>query len=269
MAKVFAARFTGLGGRLMLNSAVRNINLSSGQVIGVSLETGEDLPAEAVVAAIHPKILLALLPENALRASLRERILTLTETEGVIAVQASVDAEAHGAIDYNIYRLHCDGRGFIEDGIFYQIRQGSDPETHLLSIITRSLYSDWTPWEKTVSGKRGTAYQEKKLAIAGDLLQKAEAIFGPLKNLQILDVFTPLTLRDYMNCPEGSCYGVMRSSRQLLKIASLNNLPIGGLCLAGQNALAPGVMGAMLGSFNVVRQLIGNQRFANEFSRQL
>jgi hypothetical protein len=61
----------------------------------------------------------------------------------------------------------------------------------------------------------------------------------------------------------------MRSSRQLLKIASLNNLPIGGLCLAGQNALAPGVMGAMLGSFNVVRQLIGNQRFANEFSRQL
>jgi len=269
MADVFAARFTGLGGRLLLNSAVRKINLTPGRVAGVSLETGEDLPADAVAAAIHPKVLLGLLPENALRASLRERILALEETDGVIAVQASVDAEAHGEIDFNIYRLHCDEHGSIEDGVFYQIRRGGDPSTNLLSIITRSLYGDWAPWENTASGKRGAAYQEKKLAIAYDLLKKAESILGPLKNLQILDVFTPLTLRDYMNCPEGSCYGVMRSSRQLLKIASINHLPIGGLCLAGQNALAPGVMGAMLGSFNVVRQLIGDQRFADEFSRQL
>jgi hypothetical protein len=61
----------------------------------------------------------------------------------------------------------------------------------------------------------------------------------------------------------------LRSSRQLLKIASLNNLPIGGLCLAGQNALAPGVLGCILGSFNAVRQLLGDQRFVREFQRQL
>ncbi|MEE9913383.1 MAG: NAD(P)/FAD-dependent oxidoreductase [Deltaproteobacteria bacterium] len=266
MADVFAARFAGLGGRLVLNSAVRTINLRQGKVAGVSLATGGDLPADAVVAAIHPKALLGLLPENALRASLRERILTLTETDGVIAVQAALDAESHAALDHNIYRLHCNEQGFIEDGIFYQIRKSNQPGTHLLSIITRSLYGEWSRWENTVSGRRGADYEEKKQYMARDLLNKAEALFGPLKNLRVLDVFTPLTLRDYMNCPEGSCYGVLRCARQLLKIASLNNLPIGGLCLAGQNAMAPGVLGSILGSFSAVRQLAGDERFAREFS---
>lgn len=269
MADVFAARFTSLGGKLMLNSAARGIHITSGKVTGIRAGTGEDLAADAVVAAIHPKTMLGLLDQGALRASLRERILTLEETKGVIAVQAGVDAAAHGEIDYNIYRLHHDKSGFIANGIFYQIRRGNDSGTNLLSIITRSLYEDWSQWENTVSGRRGAAYEEKKLAIARDLLRKAEDVFGPLKNLQILDVFTPLTLRDYVNCPEGSCYGVLRSARQLLKIASLKNLHIGGLYLAGQNTLAPGVLGSILGSFNAVRQLIGGQCFDREFSRQL
>jgi all-trans-retinol 13,14-reductase len=269
MAEVFTTRFTGLGGNLILNQSVRKINLEGRKVTGVHLTTGTDLPADAVVAAIHPKTLLGLLDESALRGSLRERILTLEETDGVIAVQASVDAAAHGEIDHNIYRLHCNEHGFIEDGIFYQIRRGNDQGTNLLSIITRSLHGDWSVWENTLTGRRGAAYEEKKLAVARDLVRKAEKIFGPLKNLRILDVFTPLTLRDYVNCPEGSCYGVLRSARQLLKIASLNNLPIGGLCLAGQNAMAPGVLGSILGSFNAVRQIIGDQRFAAEFHGQL
>ena len=269
MADVFAARFTELGGNLILNKSVRKIYLEGGNVVGISLDKGVDLPADAVVAAIHPKTLLGLLDESALRASLRERIVALEETDGVIAVQASVDASAHGEVDYNIYRMHHDERGFLEDGIFYQIRRGDDRGTNLLSIITRSLYRDWSLWENTLTGRRGAAYEEKKLAMARDLLRKAEEIFGPLKNARILDVFTPLTLRDYGNCPEGSCYGVLRSTHQLLKIASLNNLPIGGLCLAGQNAMAPGVMGSIMGSFNAVRQLIGDQRFAGEFHRQL
>ena len=269
MADVFASRFAELGGRLMLNQSVRKINLEKGSVASISLDTGEDLPADAAVAAIHPKTILGLLPESALRASLRQRILALEETEGVIGVQASVDAAAHAAIHHNIYRLHHNADGFIEDGVFYQIRRGNDQQSNLLSIITRSRYSDWRRWEKTLTGKRGVAYNEQKLAMACSLLKKAEAIFGPLQNLQILDVFTPLTLRDWVNCPEGSCYGVLRSAGQLLKIASLNNLPIRGLCLAGQNAMAPGLLGSILGSFNAVRQLIGDGRFVGEFRRQL
>lgn len=269
MTDVFVSRFRQSGGSLILNKAVEKIRTENGKVTGVDLSTGETLDADGVVAAIHPKILLELLSPGDLRPAFQERIRTLDETDGVIAVQAGIDAASHVELDYNIYRLHANGQGFIEDGVFYQIRKGNQKGENLLSIITRSLYDEWQPWENTKTGKRGAAYEAKKLAIARDLLAKVEGVFGPLKNAHILDVFTPLTLRDYVNCPEGSCYGVLRSARQLLKVASLNNIPVGGLCLAGQNALAPGVLGSILGSFAAVRQIIGQKRFAEVFDPQL
>jgi phytoene dehydrogenase-like protein len=260
MADVFANRFSELGGRLVLNDAVEKVLLESEKVTGVRLKSGLELLADAIIADIHPKILLELLPPDSFRPSYRQRILDLTETEGVIAVQVSVDAATHPEMTHNIYRLTIDEKGTIEDGVFYQIRRGNN-QTNLLSIITKSLYSEWSQWENTSSGKRGKAYEEKKQKIARELLQKAEKIFGSLKNAKIIDIFTPLTIRDYVNCPEGSCYGVMRSARQLLKVASINNIPISGLFLAGQNALAPGVLGSILGAFNLLEQIIGVERF--------
>ncbi len=269
LTDVFVSRFRQLGGTLVLKKAVTKIRVEKKSVTGVDLSTGEQLKADGVVAAIHPKVLLDLLEQGNLRPALEERIRTLGETEGVIAVQAAVDAAAHPDLAYNIYRLHADAHGFIRDGVFYQIRPGNRRGENLLSIITRSLYRDWQPWENTETGRRGAAYEEKKSALARELLAGAESVFGPLKNARILDVFTPLTLRDYVNCPEGSCYGVLRSAGQLLKIATLNNIPIDGLCLAGQNALAPGVLGSVLGSFGAVRQILGRERFAGEFHPQL
>jgi all-trans-retinol 13,14-reductase len=39
---------------------------------------------------------------------------------------------------------------------------------------------------------------------------------------------------------------------------------VGGLYFAGQNALAPGVLGTLLGSFQTVRQMIGHDRFSSD-----
>jgi len=262
MTDIFVHRFKELGGKLILNDGVKKISFPDGKINGVVLESDATLLADGVVAAIHPKILLQLLDENVMRDSYRRRIQGLKETEGVIAVQVRVDAVAHPAINHNIYRLHHDEKGIIQDGVFYQIQRTYSPGANLLSIITKSLYSDWSLWENTSTGKRGREYEEKKMNVARSLLKKAETVFGDLGAARILDVYTPLTIRDYVNAPEGACYGIMRSSRQMLKAISLNNLPIPGLCLAGQNALAPGVMGCLFGAFNAARQIMGAERFA-------
>jgi phytoene dehydrogenase-like protein len=264
MTDVFVRRFTDLGGELILNNGVKKILLVEGKVNEVILDSKQSLFPDAVIAAIHPKTLLKLLDDNTLRVSYCRRVRTLKETEGVIGVQASVNAKKHPEINHNIYRLHTDENGVIHDGIFYQLRGGSSKDSNLLSIITKSLYSEWSLWENTVSGKRGNEYEEKKMNIARSLLKRGEEIFGDLKDAKIIDVYTPLTIRDYVSAPEGACYGILRSSRQLLKAISLNNVPVGGLYLAGQNALAPGVMGSIMGSFNVVRQIIGDERFSQE-----
>jgi phytoene dehydrogenase-like protein len=207
-------------------------------------------------------MLLNMLDENVLRDSYRRRLRSLTETESVLGLQVKVAAKRHPEIQHNVYRLHANEKGVIEDGVFYQLRKSHDPAFNLLSIITKSLYEDWHPWEQTVSGRRGGDYDERKISIAQILLKKAESVFGDLSDAEIIDVYTPLTIRDYVNVPEGACYGIKRSSRQLLRAISLNNVPVGGLYLAGQNALAPGVLGCMLGSFNVARQIMGADTFS-------
>lgn len=263
MTDAFVRRFEQLGGKLLLNDEVEKITLKEKTVAGARLKSGREIAADFIISDIHPKILLPLLPPDTLRVTYRQRILDLAETEGVICVHASVDAAAHPEMAHNVYRLTIDQKGAIKDGVFYQIRKGAN-QSNLLSIITRSLYSEWSLWENTSSGKRPKEYEEKKQKIAHDLLRQAETVLGPLKNAKIIDVFTPLTIRDYVNCPEGSCYGVMRSSRQLMKITSVTKMPIGGLYLTGQNALAPGVMGGILGSFDVTRKIIGTSRFVQD-----
>ena len=57
--------------------------------------------------------------------------------------------------------------------------------------------------------------------------------------------------------------------RQLPVAATLHRLAPAGLFFAGQNALSPGVLGTMLGSFHAVRQLIGPDRFASEVFERL
>jgi len=53
--------------------------------------------------------------------------------------------------------------------------------SNLLSIITKSLYGEWSQWENTISGRRGKAYEEKKLSMANSFLQKAKEIFWRLE----------------------------------------------------------------------------------------
>ena len=50
---------------------------------------------------------------------------------------------------------------------------------------------------------------------------------------------------------------------------SLHRQLVGGLYFAGQNALAPGVLGTLLGSFQTVRQMIGHDRFSREVFEKL
>jgi phytoene dehydrogenase-like protein len=100
--------------------------------------------------------------------------------------------------------------------------------------------------------------------MARKLIQQVEPITGILHGLELLDVYTPLSIRDWVNSPNGSAYGVMRSSNQLLSAAILNRTAVKGLYLAGQSIIAPGVLGTILGSLTTIKFIIGPDRFNQE-----
>ncbi|MCE5265441.1 MAG: NAD(P)-binding protein [Deltaproteobacteria bacterium] len=268
LAEAFAARFAGVGGLLICHDPAVRILTDGGTVSGVRLASGRELAGARIVAAIHPKKVLSMLPEGSVAPRQARRIRDLAETEGLFSAYASLDARTQPELPHNVYRLHTDPEGWISGGVFHQLRAGGSRAT-LLTMITKSPFSEWRRWENTTTGHRGEEYAAEKRRRAGLLLRQAGEIFGSLGGAQIIDAYTPLTLRDWVDSPCGSPYGVMRSAQQLSIVSALHRKSRNGLFFAGQNAIAPGILGTVLGSFYAVRQMIGHDRFAAEILEEL
>ncbi|BHH82292.1 phytoene desaturase family protein [Desulforhopalus sp. 52FAK] len=261
MAKAFATKFKELGGKIVTNAEINRINVQSRVVKGVELQSGETLAADSVIGAVHPKVVLQMLAEGDVKPSYRQRISSLQDTHGIFSVHVKIDAGCHPEIPYNIFTIDTEKPGKEPDLKYYQIRKTEKSESNLLSILTSGKDELWAPWIETKSGQRGKEYLALKEQRAAQLVIEAEQMFGPLKNAKILDTYTPLTMRDWVNTPGGSAYGVLRSSSQMLATALLNRTAVKGLYLSGQNVTAPGVIGTIMGSFNTVKLILGTDEF--------
>ncbi|WLE96147.1 MAG: NAD(P)/FAD-dependent oxidoreductase [Candidatus Electrothrix communis] len=264
MADAFSRRFLELGGKIITRAEVTGLEVEERVVKGVRLRSGEYLPVETVIGAVHPKVVLQMLPEGAVKPSYRQRISNLHDTHGIFAAHVRVDAESHPEIPYNIFNIDTDEKGNVPDLKYYQIRKTEKEGANLLSILTSGKDELWAPWGGTGTGRRGKEYSAVKEQHAEQLLEEAETLFGPFKGAKILDTYTPLTIRDWVNSPGGSAYGVQRSSSQMLSAALLNRTAVKGLYLAGQNVLAPGIIGAIMGSFSTVKLIVGAEAFKED-----
>ncbi|HMK65367.1 MAG TPA: NAD(P)/FAD-dependent oxidoreductase [Thermodesulfobacteriota bacterium] len=264
LAEACAQRLIALGGNLRTGEAVAHIRAGDGQVRGVTLDSGEILEASIVISTIHPKGMIELLNPEVIKPSYRRRIAGLKDTPGMMAVHALVPADRHPALLHNVNLVQSSPDGSLEDLIFMQLRPSDLPGQNLLTLITSGHNAVWDDWKLTRTGRRGPGYIQKKRELAQELIKRTENSVGPFHGLQILDVFTPLTIRDWVNSPEGSAYGVMRSSGQLLSASLLNRTSLRGLFLAGQSVLSPGILGTTLGSFTTVKSIVGPKRFLQE-----
>jgi len=67
-----------------------------------------------------------------------------------------------------------------------------------------------------------------------------------------------LTFRDYLFNPHGTAYGIKQKKGQFNLVG---RLPLKNLYAAGQNAILPGLIGAMSSSFFVFLNIIGKETY--------
>ncbi|MEA1916468.1 MAG: NAD(P)/FAD-dependent oxidoreductase, partial [Campylobacterota bacterium] len=66
--------------------------------------------------------------------------------------------------------------------------------------------------------------------------------------IEVIESSTPLTKQHYSNGVEGSIYGVMCSAKQKSLSILMPRTRVKNLYFAGENILAPGLIGAFLGA---------------------
>jgi len=265
MANAFAERLKSLGGQIIPGDGVEKILVNNRVVQGVQLKSGSVLKSPVVIGAVHPKVVLNMLPDGAAKPSYRRLVSKMVDTDGMFCAHVSVDASSHEAIPYNIFKIRAEKNGYILDLKYYQLRESEQDGKNLLTILTSGEYERWHKWEHTKTGRRNGDYVREKENRAWRLIREAEDIFGPLHGAKLLDAYTPLTTRDWVNSPQGSAYGVLRSSDQLLEASILNRTSVKGLFLAGQSVMAPGILGTILGSLGTVKLIIGPKRYDKMF----
>ena len=86
------------------------------------------------------------------------------------------------------------------------------------------------------------------------MIRKIEEIFPEYKDkIKLICTSSVLTFEDYIP-PYGSAYGIMH---KLEENSLWGKLPIRNFYMTGQNAILPGLVGAMLSSFISARFILG------------
>lgn len=233
------------------------------------LNTGEEVTADSCVFTIHPKEILGLLPAKHISRAFASRVSSFESSAGFFSVFATLkegkkDPNPDAAItslfpqaDVNML-LDPAYRG-TPALVIIKSPASCDGAKEGICILEPSFAAEVSGWSDSKHGNRPQEYLEYKQARLEKCKEHIFSFFPAYReSLDVMDAGTVLTLRDCLNNPDGSAYGVKQKMGQYNLVGKL---PLHNLFAAGQSALLPGIIGAMMSSLIVGRAVLGKERY--------
>lgn len=189
---------------------------------------------DAVISTLHPKTTISLINlENNKLKRYAKHISELEESSSFFSIFCLVDAD----ISSNLYF-------YGDEQSIYVLPSSRLNGKSVVTVIANSKYSNY----KNLGKQEYKEYKEKELNYHIKTLKNLYD-FG---NIEVIDSSTPLTKQYYSNGYNGSVYGILCSARQKSLSMIMPKTRIENLYLAGESALAPGLLGCYLGACKVV-----------------
>lgn len=136
---------------------------------------------------------------------------------------------------------------------------------HAVSVLELAFTQDVAPWADSRRGRRPAAYGEYKRQRTEAMHARLRRFAGYAERVRWVETASMLTFRDYLHSSCGSAYGIMQ---QVGQYGLFGRLPGRNLYAAGQSALLPGVLGAMMSGLLVARQMVGKETFDSQMSQE-
>ncbi len=233
------------------------------------LSTGDEVAADTCVFTIHPKELVKVLPHKHFSRAFMNRVSSFESSAGFFSVFASLkgneDPYPGGMIvslfpDDDVNKL-LDPRyhGSPALVIIKSPEQTGGGGGKGICILEPSFPEQVSAWSGSRRGTRPQEYLDYKITRVDAIKEHIFGFFPAYReHLDFLDAGSLLTARDYLNSPDGSAYGVKQKMGQFNLVGKLS---LHNLYAAGQSALLPGIIGAMMSSVIVGRAVVGKERF--------
>ena len=244
LSNAYAERITELGGEVRVGTLVTKIIIEDGIATGVQTEYGDTYTARYIVCNTDPyQMVFKLIGEENLPKKYVQKIKDMKPANSLFGVYLglNIDLKKLGYTDTDIiYNKSYSSNevydkwmsGEIKDtacliGIYsnYGDPIYAPPGKSLLNILT---YSDTNLWPKDYD-----QYQAMKKEKAADLIALAAEVIPEIadpKNVEVMEVITPVTIEEFTKNYQGSPYGFYMSLDQWEKIP--NNTPIDNVFIA-------------------------------------
>lgn len=255
------------GAEVRCRAEVTRVSIQNGAVAGVQLAGGEELSAGEVVATINPTLLPRLLPDGVLRPAYLKRLRNLRQTISAYIFFGKTECPVAALQNRNLFvqpqagiftaaiELPLEERGFY----LAAADQGNEAGCGVIGIVPAD-FAEVAEFSAE-KNQRSAGYGERKRQLAERLKKMFVGSCPELAGLELLELATPLTLRDYSNAPQGAIYGVGRYIGQY-NPHPVTRLP--GLFLSGQAIAAPGLMGTVVAAYLTCGSMLGHELLRGE-----
>lgn len=273
LARALVGRLRALGGALKLRARVTHIEVADRMATAVITEDGRRFDADLVVADIHPKLVLDLLPGGTMRPAYVERVRASRAGLAHIGLYLRVDGDL-SPLRANRYRYRTWDLDHAAAGatpgdlpMMYLSWPGRhDPQGSHGDVVLGILPCRWelfSAWADSSPQARPAEYLALKARLLDDALAALREDF-PAWRVRSAEASTPLSTRHFLNVPEGATYGLYHSVDQMGRYRLPVATRVHGLLQVGQCVAFPGLCGATLSAYIALSPLLGEQRLMEE-----
>jgi phytoene dehydrogenase-like protein len=279
--RAFEKRSSGLDIEIKAGSYITECADVRNKIVGrFVLNTGEEVSCDHCIFTIHPKEILKSLPQDHLTKAFIARVGDFEPSVGLFSVYGVVEADgspAETVDDFgpSIFSLFptADVNRLMDpvnegDQALVIMRNLEEVDGEVYSVLNAcevSFVEHMETWKDSRLGNRPPEYLEYKEQRVERIRDRILSVYPEYRHsYKVIDAASPLTLRDYLNSPDGSAYGVKQKIRQF---NLFGKLPLRNTYAAGQSSLLPGLLGAMMSSFIVGRSIVGKDDYSR-FLRQ-
>lgn len=266
LVRAYLERLAELGGEIRCRAEVEEIRVANGAVTGVRLSGGEEIRAAEVIATLNPTLVPEMLPQGVLRPAYLKRLKRLRQTMSAYVLYGRIARPSALLRRRNLFVQP--GAGIFRAGIGLPLEQrgcyltaaeNNDCGSGIIAVIPAAY--DEVDAFSDVTRKRSEAYADEKVRLAARLKTLMTRCCPELEGLEVVDLATPLTLRDYSAAPQGAVYGVGHFIGQY-NPHPVTRLP--GLYLSGQAVTAPGLLGAVIAAYITCGSIVGHEPLRGE-----
>ena len=258
------------GGAVITSAEVDEILLDDGQAVGVKLVNGREFRAPRVISdAGAVNTFTRLLPDDAAKATgfpakvddIGASVAHLSLYVGLEGTSEELGLEKTNLWVYPDHKHEENFKRFQGDihaplpVVYLSFPSAKDPDfdrrypgRSTVEAVTLGPYEPFRAWENTSWKKRGAEYDELKASLSERLLDTLHKHApGTRGKVEIAELSTPLTTRNFAAHPQGEIYGLQHTAHRFEQRWLRPRTPIKGLYLTGADVCSAGVVGAMMG----------------------